>query len=299
MRVSVLILLLLLSVKAAEAKVAIFVCEPEWASLAREIVGNKAQILTGSSPMENVRNIRVNSGLVRVIRTADMVFCSGGGLESKWLNKAIEESGNVSARTNPEALFLISGDADRGAKILPRVHLNPYNIALVATEFTRRVKLLDAVNASFYQGSYEKFSVKWQNSIKLWEKAAVPLKGMRVVINDDSWLDLARWLGLEVAAKIETQKSFVKNNQNLNGIALELKEKPAKAIIFANYEDKRALFWLGEKTKTRVILLPFTVGGAANSSDLFSLFATTINLLLVDCSKSLCPKLTIVPTKEN
>jgi zinc/manganese transport system substrate-binding protein len=158
--------------------------------------------------------------------------------------------------------------------------------------------LLDAINSSFYQSSYEKFSVKWQSSIKMWEKAAEPLKGMRVVISDDSWLDLTRWLGLKIAAKIETKKSFIKNNQSLNEIVVELKNNPARAIIFANYEDKKAIFWLSEKTKTRVILLPFTVGGAANSSDLFSLFATTINLLLVDCSKSLCPKLAIAPAKK-
>ena len=298
MRVKIFIFLLCFSVKAAEAKITIFACEPEWASLAYEIVGNKAQIVTGTSPMENVANVRVSNGLLKAIRSADMVFCSGGGLEAKWLTRAINESDNVAARTNSEALFLISGDIARSEKVLPRAHLNPYNIALVATEFTRRIKLLDAIDSSFYQTSYEKFSVKWQNSIKLWEKAAEPLKGMRVVISDDSWLDLTRWLGLNIAAKIETKKSFIKNNQSLNEIVLELKNNPAEAIIFANYEDKKAIFWLSEKTKTRVILLPFTVGGAANSSDLFSLFATTINLLLTDCSKSLCPKLAIVPAKK-
>lgn len=298
MRISALFLLIFFFAKTAEARITIFACEAEWASLAREIVGKKAVINMGSLPTENTVNIRVNDALLSLIRPAHMIFCSGGWLEAKWLIYGIQKADNLAAQTNPEALYLVNGPASKDSKISPRVHLNPYNIPLVAAEFTRRVKLLDAVNAAFYQASYEKFLAKWQKSIPLWEKAAQPLNGMRVVISDDSWLDLTKWLGLEVAATINSQKSFVQNNLRLNEIAQELRKKPAKAIIFANYENKEPIMWLSKKTKTRVILLPFTVGGGANSYDLFTLYATTINLLLADCSKTLCPKLAITPAKK-
>ncbi|MBU6140831.1 MAG: zinc ABC transporter substrate-binding protein [Proteobacteria bacterium] len=295
MRISIFILLSFFFAKIAEARITIYACEPEWASLAREIAGNKAQILIATVAQENPVNVRVTNGVVSVIRTADLVFCTGGGLEQKWLKRAIEESNNVVVRSNPEALLLVYGDKVSDRKVLPRPHLNPHNILPIAQELTRRLKLLDAINANFYQKSYEKFSTKWENSIELWEKAASPIKGMRVVVSDDSWAELVKWLGLEIAAKIDTQKSYVANNQRLNEIVAELKNNPAQAIIFANYEDKKPILWLSEKTKTRIILLPFTIGGAANSADLFSLFSTTINSLLVDCSKSVCPKLKIEP----
>ncbi len=293
MRISIFILLSFLLAKTAEAKITIYACEPEWASLASEIAGNKAQVSMGTVAQENPANVRVNNGLLNSIRTADLVFCTGGGLEKKWLTRAIEGSNNVVVRSNPEALLLVYGTEVSDKKVLPRPHLNPHNILPIAAEFTRRVKILDAINANFYQKSYDKFAEKWQKSIELWEKAAAPIKGMRVVVSDDSWAELVKWLGLEVAAKIDAQKSYVANNQHLNEIVAELKTNPAKAIIFANYEDKKSILWLSEKTKTKIILLPFTVGGAANSANLFSFFSTTINSLLVDCSKSVCPKLKI------
>jgi len=293
MRISIFILLLLFNAQKALAEISIYACEPEWAALTREIVGRKAEVLLGTSPLENPTNVRVNNNLLNVVRRADLVFCTGGGLEAKWLKRAIEEGNNISARTNPNALLLVYGENIDRQKIIPRPHLNPHNLLPIAAELTKRLKILDGLNEDFYQKSYEAFVVKWKKSIELWEKAAAPLKGMRVVINDDSWLELTKWLGLEVAAKIDTKKSYVENNSRLNEIVLSLKEKPAQAIIFANFENKKSAFWLSEKTKTRVILLPFTVGGTPNSANLFQFFATTINLLLVDCTKSLCPRLQI------
>ncbi len=116
---------------------------------------------------------------------------------------------------------------------------------------------------------------------------------MKVVISTDSWLELVEWLKLDVVGKIDPKKSYVANNQHLNELVRELKINPARAIIFANYEDKQPILWLSDKTRTRVILLPFTVGGAANSFDLFQMFASTINLLLVDCTKVACASLVI------
>jgi zinc/manganese transport system substrate-binding protein len=293
MRISIFILLLLFNAQKALAEISIYACEPEWAALTREIVGRKAEVLLGTSPLENPANVRVNNNLLNVVRRADLIFCTGGGLEAKWLKRAIEEGNNISARTNPNALLLVYGENIDRQKIIPRPHLNPHNILPIAAELTKRLKILDGLNEDFYQKSYEAFVVKWKKSIELWEKAAAPLKGMRVVISNDSWLELTKWLGLEVAAKIDAKKSYLENNQRLNEIVLSLREKPAKAIIFANYEDKKPILWLSEKTKTRVILLPFTVGGTANSANLYQFFATTINLLLVDCTKSLCPRLQI------
>lgn len=293
MRISIFAFFIFVFSFSAQAKITVYACEPEWASLAREIVGNKAEVLIGTSPLENPAKVMINNGLLNVIRKADMVFCTGGGLEKKWLVRAINESDNVKVRTNKDALLLVYGAENSNKEILPRPHLNPHNIVPVAKEFMERMKKLDAINSAFYEESFEKFSKKWNKQILAWEKAAEPLRGKRVVFTDDSWMPLINWLGLEVAAKIETERSFIKNNQRLNEIVDELKKNPAEMIIFANYEDKKPILYLSEKTKTRIVLLPFTVGGAANSGNLTHLFSTTINLLLVDCSKNICPRLKI------
>ena len=158
----------------AEAKITIVACEPEWRSLASEIVKDKATTIMVTLPNQNPATLPVTRGLGNIFRTADMVFCSGNGLEEKWLERIINSGDVLSVITNKENLLLAADYAtykpsSYGANA-PRVHLNPHNILPIATEFTRRVKLADPLNANFYQRSYEEFSVKWNKSIRFGKK---------------------------------------------------------------------------------------------------------------------------------
>lgn len=279
-------------VQSAQAEVLIFACEPEWASLAREIVGNKARVILATKANEDPAAVRVTTDLLKLIRPADMVFCTGNGLEASWLDIALNKSGNLTVLTRPNNI-LFAYDYAVTKSSSSRIHLNPYNIASVAAEFTRRIKLIDGLNEIFYQKSYENFSERWQKAIVFWQSAAGPLKDMRVVVQNDNWQEMINWLGMKVAIKIEPQKTRLANNKVLSEALRTLKENPASAIIFANYEEKTSVMWLSEKSRTRLVLLPFTVGGAANSADLFQLFSTTINLLRADCTRVLCPPMMI------
>lgn len=310
MKKFLLIFSLFFFAKSAYAKVTIFACEPEWGSLAKEIVGNKADVLIVTKGDQNPRTLKAKSGVLNVVRKADMVFCSGDGLESAWLDRAIKSSYNLKVQNNKISYFLAADflkekeqkvDASAQSKDLtnkPRVHLNPNNITKIAAEFTNRIKLIDPINANFYQNSHQNFSTKWLGAIERWQKVAQPLRGMKVVIQDDAWLDLTNWLELEVVAKIDDKPRVIANTKNLNDLVKVLKKNPAQVIIFANYEDKKSVLWLSKKTKTRAVLLPFTVYGSANANDLFQMFSTTITLLSADCTKVVCPSLAISNPQE-
>lgn len=300
MRILAFIFLSFFLVKTAEAKITIFACESEWASLAKEIVGKKAKVFEGVSARGNPENMALTSNLIKSIRSANMVFCTGGGLEKKWLVQGIKRGGKeAKIKDDPNYLFLVYGSGISAKKHIPRPHLNPHNILPIAAEFTRRVKAIDERNADYYQKSYEKFTVKWHASMKLWEKAILPIRGMKVVVHNDSWLDLTKWLGLKIVAKIDINEGGAKNKQHLYEIARGLKKDPAWIIIFANHEDKTPIMWLSKKAQIPMILLPFSVSREANSSDLFSLYRTIVNSLLVRCPESVCPKLSILPTKSH
>jgi zinc/manganese transport system substrate-binding protein len=52
------------------------------------------------------------------------------------------------------------------------------------------------------------------------------------------------------------------------------------AIVLAAYQNPKAASWLSERTGLPVVVLPFTVGGDAQSKDLFSMYDSTITKLL-------------------
>ncbi len=287
---------LIFAANVAEAKMSIFACEPEWGSLAREIVKDKMDINVASTIDQNPRNVVVKSTLVSLAGGAEMIFCSGGDLESKWLKSMINRSNNLAAVSNKNTLLLASDYVPKPKLAVEntylqngvRVHLNPHNIMKIAAEFTRRIKVIDPIHANIYQKNYEDFTKRWTESIKGWEKKGAILKGMPLVANDNSWTYLADWLGLKITTIVDPKTGAAPNLVGLHAIAEKLVASPAEAIIFARWEDKRQILKLQEITKIRVVAVPFTTRGPVTLSMLFD---SILNSLLTDCSSGVCKSL--------
>ncbi len=291
----------------AEARVTILACEPEWAGVAKQIVKTKADVVIATNSSQNPQKLLVKPPLVAIARDADMMFCSGNDLESKWLTYLIKSSANLKFLSGEITMFYAADYV--GKKQIPkgmvvdrpnqlgylwkgeRVHLNPHYIALIAAEFTRRIKIIDPLNSIAYQTNYDSFIKKWDKAILRWELKAEPLKGLSFIANDNSWSTLAEWLGLKIITLRDATTGAKPNQVALNEVIKNLKTNPVEAIIFGGYEDKQTLLWIRDRTKIRVVWLPFTVGAGANSGDIFQLFETTVNALLTDCSKRSCTTL--------
>lgn len=297
-KLSLLFSLVLFSFNA-EAMPTIIACEPEWGDLAYEIAQDKVIVKVVANAEQNPSLIKVDRRVVGLFRKADMVFCAGGGLESNWLDLAIQRSHNPKIKDRQD-VHLMAADyvekqselpkngGDTSDKASPRIHLNPHNIIPIAAEFTRRMKILDPLNASFYQKSYENFARKWQSEIQTWEKAAQPLNGMRVVIHDDSWMELVNWLNLNVTLKIADRPEQNVRRGDLGLLVQNFRNSPANLIILGISENKEAAFFLSRKTRTKVVLLPMTVGRVSNAFNLFEMFSVIINTLLDNCAKTSC-----------
>ncbi len=60
----------------------------------------------------------------------------------------------------------------------------------------------------------------------------------------------------------------------------QLSSDPAQVIIRSPYQSAASSNWLSERTGTKAIVLPYTVGGNEQAKDLFGLFDATIEGLL-------------------
>ncbi len=278
----------------ASAKVTVFACESEWQALAREIAKDKIDLTLGIAPTQNPQKVEIKY-LVKRAGKARMFFCSGGGLEEKWLMNLASDSRNIKIIADPKKNILFAYDVvnagKTGVDLGPRVHLNPHNISKIAAEFTLKIKELDPVNANFYQNSYEEFIKKWQKKIVEWELKSKALKGVIFIAQDNSWKYLEDWLQIKILTLADFEKKSQSKIINLHHFAQELDNVEVEAIIFASFENKKDLLWLRDKLRKRMILLPFTVNGSANSQDLTKMFDATVNRLLTDCSSGVCKSL--------
>jgi zinc/manganese transport system substrate-binding protein len=289
----VFLVLLISGPLSAQARINLFACEPEWGSLAREIGGDDMEIFTATTARQDPHYVRAKPSLIAAMRKADLVICTGAGLEIGWLPILLQKAGNASTQPGGAGLLLAAeltpllekplsldrAEGDIHPEGNPHLHLNPHNIALVAAALTERLKAVDAPGASAYQANFDVFSEKWRQEIQRWESEAAELNGVYVVVHHKSFAYLLEWLKMRKAVALEEKPGIPPTASHLQSLLQAQRQDPARLIIRTPYDPEDASEWLSRQTKIPALVLPYTVGGDAESGDLFALFDRTITLL--------------------
>jgi zinc/manganese transport system substrate-binding protein len=277
----------------AHAALKVLATTPEWAALTRELGGDKVDVYAATSAFQDVHRVDAKPSLVARARNADLVVAAGAELEVGWLPILLRESGNARIQPgNPgyfEAtsvlhLLEIPTTVDRSMGDVhplgnPHAHLDPHNVALVATALTARLMAVDAANAKLYEARGADFQARWKTAMARWEQQAAPLKDMPVVVIHRDQVYLCRWLGIRELAAIEPKPGVPPSSSYLAELVTKLSAAPPKLILRNAYNDSKAVDWLSERIHVPVVLLPYSVGGTPAAKDLFGLFDDTINRL--------------------
>jgi len=283
------VLFLLLAVPPAQAGLRVFACEPEWKALVEALGGDAVEVFSATTALQDPHHIEARPSLIAKLRRADLLVCTGAGLEIGWLPQLLRSAGNgrvqpgqpgyfeaasaVTLLDVPQRVDRAEGDVHPEGN--PHLHLDPRNIARVAEKLGARLAELDRPQAARYQKSLAAFSGRWNEALARWQREAVPLKGLPVVYHHRSFVYLERWLGLREAGVLEPKPGLPPTAAHLAQLLERLATKPARVVVRTPYEDSRASEWLGEHARLPAIVLPYTVG-AEGAPDLFGLFDTTL-----------------------
>ena len=289
-----LLLIVLLAPLQALAALNILACEPEWGALVKEIGGDKVTVYTAVTAMQDPHRVEARPSLMARARNADMMVCTGAQLEIGWVPLLQTQSGNskiqngqpgyfeaasaVSLIERPTSVDRAQGDVHPSGN--PHLHLDPRNIAKVATALAQRMASIDGAQASYYQSREKDFNKRWSEAIGRWEQQAAPLKGVPIVVYHKDLSYLVAWLGMREAGALEPKPGLPPSTAHLAGLLERLKTAPAKAVVRSAYNDPRPADWLAERAKIPAVVVPYTVGGTDKAKDLFGLYEDTIARLL-------------------
>jgi len=290
---TLIVLICLLLPSMAWAKLNVFACEPEWASLTQQLGGERVNVYSATTAQQDPHHVEARPSLIAKIRNADLVVCSGAELETGWLPLLLRRSGNPAVQTRqpgyfeaamqverleiPKALDRSMGDVHGAGS--PHVHLDPNRLHTIAEKLSQRLALIDEANAAAYQAQWQEFSQQWRRKISQWEQQAIKLSGKKVVVYHQDWVYLNHWLGIQRVATIEPRPGVPPSAADQKRLLEQLQTQPADAIVIAAYQNDKAARWLADKTGLPVIQLPYTVGGDEQSTDLTALMDRTVTLL--------------------
>jgi zinc/manganese transport system substrate-binding protein len=279
---------------AASAALNVFACEPEWAALAQELGGDKVSAVSATTAFQDPHHIEARPSLIARMRNADLVVCSGSELEIGWLPLLLTQSGNGRVQPGspgyleaaqyvvrlevPRVVDRSMGDVHPGGN--PHIHTDPRNIAKVAAVLAERLTRLDGANAATYRSRGESFDKRWREAIGRWEQQAARLKGVPLVEHHKGFTYLINWLGMREVGDLEPKPGIPPTTSHLAGLVEQMKQAPAKMIVYSSYDDPKAAQFLSQRTGIPSVMLPFTVGGSDKAKDLFGYFDDIVARLL-------------------
>jgi zinc/manganese transport system substrate-binding protein len=272
----------------------VFACEPEWSALAVAIGGDQLDSQSATNALQDPHYIQARPGLIAQARKADLLICSGSGLEAGWLPLLLRKANNPKIQPGQPGYLMASdfvnrleipvaldrAQGDLHAQGNPHIQTDPRNLIPVARVIAQRLQQIDPGNATTYQQNLAIFEEKWTAAIASWQLRAEPLRGKSVVLHHRSWVYLNAWLGLVEVATLETKPGVPPSAAHLNELLTQLRASPAALIIRTPYQDPKPSQWLTRETGIPNAALPFTVGGTDAATDLYSLYEVTINTLL-------------------
>ena len=292
-RLTMVLLLAALSFSASAA-LQVFATVPEWAALVREIGGDKVSVFTATTALQDPHRIEARPSLLAKARRAQLVVATGADLEMGWLPLVVRDSRNAEIQPGqpgyfeaaryvtlldvPTVLDRSLGDVHAAGN--PHIQLDPRNLFRIGEALAARMGELDPPNAAAYQAGYKAFAEKWRVAITRWEKEAVPLRGVPVLVHHTSFIYLSNWLGLKETGTLEPKPGVEPSSGHLSALLARQQSTPAKMVLRTAYQSDAASLWIAGKAGIPAVMLPFTVGGTPEAGDLFGLFDDTLRRLL-------------------
>ena len=289
----ILIVLLVTLAPLSARTMEVFACEPEWASLIRELAGADVAVTVATTAFQDPHRIQARPSLIAAVRNADLVVCTGADLEVGWLPLLLRRAGNPDVQPGKPGNFLAANHVrklevprtiDRAQGDVhpqgnPHVHLHPRNIGRVADALGERLSTIDPANATSYAERLAAFQARWTDARDAWAPRADAMRGMRFASHHKSFSYLADWLDLDIVATLESKPGIPPSGAQLATLLETLTSNPPLGVIRTPYENEKPSLWLSDRLGIPAIELPFTIGGTESTVDLFTLYDQSLSML--------------------
>ncbi len=286
--------LLLLS-SNVHAALNVFACEPEWAALTQQLAGDKANIYTATGPLQDPHQVQARPSLIAKARSAQLLVCTGAELEIGWMPVVLQESANSNIQPGSSGHFeaakyvtmlevptrLDRADGDVHAMGNPHIQTDARNFLPIAEALSQTSDRARSGKRGVSTSSVSPASPSnGAPPSRSGRKQAAPLKGVSIIVHHKGFPYLNNWLGLKEVAELEPKPGMEPSAAYLGKVLNDLQQHPARMVLRAAYQSERPSEWIAERAHVPAVMLPFTVGGTPQATDLFTLFDDTIARLL-------------------
>jgi zinc/manganese transport system substrate-binding protein len=278
---------------SSQAKLNVVATLPDFGSLAREIGGDKVEVMVLAKPTEDPHFVDARPSFVVQLRTADALIEGGAELEIGWLPPLLQnarnpkiEAGKPGRVIAAEGLRLmnIPANATRAAGDVhalgnPHFMTDPIIAKAVAQHIAQSFSAIDPANAAVYEANNKKFEATINAKLQEWGAAMLPFKGQNVVAYHDSWVYFAHRFGLNIDVFLEPKPGIPPSPSHLVEVIAQVKAQKIKAIIIEPFHDRKIAEKVASATGAKVVDFAQFPGGMAGTDSYVKLMDTLVSRL--------------------
>lgn len=252
----------------AAGKIRIAATTSTFASIAKEIAGERAEIHFIAPPNRDIHFITPNPRDIAKMRKAD-VFIHGGLDLEIWRDplldavgrrefmhggeREIDVSHEVKFLEVPDELSRLEGDIHAHGN--PHYWMDPANGKIIADNIAEGLARLYPDDADFFLKNAENFKARLDAKVKEWEAGMAPYRGKEVIAYHNCWPYLMQWFGLQMAGFLEPKPGIPPTARHFKELSRLMQEKKVKVIIRETFQEKKTPEKLSKETGASVITL--------------------------------------------
>jgi zinc/manganese transport system substrate-binding protein len=288
-----LILSVLVCALSAQAKLNVVATLPDFGSLAREIGGDKIELVVLAKPTEDPHFVDARPSFVVSLRNADVLIDGGAELELGWLPPLLQNARNPKIEVGKPGRVQVSqgirlmnvptnvtrAAGDVHALGNPHFCIDPIIAKTIAQHIAQSFGAVDPPNAAFYDGNSKKFEATINSKLQEWGAAMLPFKDQHVVAYHDSWPYFAHRFGINIDIFLEPKPGIPPSPSHLTEVIAQMKAQHVKAVIVEPYHDRRNAEKVASATGAKVVEFAQFPGGLPGTETYVKLIDDLISRL--------------------
>ncbi|MEO8579180.1 MAG: metal ABC transporter substrate-binding protein [Gemmatimonadales bacterium] len=278
---------------SAFAQIRVVATTPDLASIAREVGGDKVDVVALAKPTEDPHFVDAKPSHIVTLNRADALIEGGAELELGWLPPLLENSRNGRIGAGAPGRIV----ASEGIRMLevptsfdrskgdvhslgnPHFLIDPVNVKIIARNIASHFAQIDPRNAATYNGNLTRFNTKLDAKFADWQKTLAPYKGARIVTYHKDFVYLATRFGLTIVDELEAKPGIAPSPAHLAEVIGKMRSTGAKVILVQPFQNRKTAETVARQTGAAVLDVPQQPGAAPNTTTYFDMMDNIVNTL--------------------
>src|SRR5256885_1149352 len=277
----------------AGAQVRVVATTPDLASVAREIAGDRANVVALAKATEDPHFVDAKPSFVVTLNRADALVEGGAELELGWLPPLLENSRNSRIAAGAPGhivasegirLLEIPTSFDRSKGDIhslgnPHFMVDPVSAKIVARNIANHLGQIDPKNAATYNANLARFNARVDTKLAEWQKRLAPYRGAKIVTYHRDFIYLAQRFGFSIVDELEPKPGIAPSPSHLAQVIGEMRRENAKVILVQPFQNRKTAETVARQTGASVLDTPQQPGAVSNTTTYFDMVDNIVRAL--------------------